>query len=164
MSHQSDDERHPPRQRDPLWALTLIQFSLGGLVLFLSAAGLEVSLAANSAYDGGLTLIGWFIGALLIALSSMIAAMLVGLPLRLVPALRARWLAHGEGTLAGAALGIVACTVASRIVGSKADAWGTSSEGPDVSVCVLVVGWALFAISVAHFVWPSRWTQSGVNR
>ena len=83
-----------------------MQFFLGGFVLFATAIGLMVGWATW--YDGALSLIGWVISAVSIALMSMVVVLLVGLPLRLVPSLRSRWLANGELPVAGVVLGFIA--------------------------------------------------------
>ncbi|MDR6868190.1 hypothetical protein J2Y69_002804 [Microbacterium resistens] len=155
----SDREQHPPRRGGGIGALTLAQFFVGGLVLFVAAMILLISSTAE-AYDGIGTIIGWNMGALFLAVSSMIAAMIVGLPLRLVPALRSRWLANGGITVAGAGLGFVACAIIIAIapMAAETDEWRTP-VGRDTNLWALLTAWALFAISVAHFVWPSQWRR-----
>jgi hypothetical protein len=149
--------RLPPRG-EAIGRLTVIQFFLGGFALFATAIGLMVGWATW--YDGALSLIGWTIGAVSIAVTSMIVALLVGLPLRLVPTLRSRWLANGELTIAGVALGFVATeiVIAAAPVSTVVDDFGPY-EARDVNGWALLITWSLFAFSIAHFVWPLRWTR-----
>ena len=146
-----------PFRGEALGLLMVIQFFVGGFVLFAVAIGLMVGWATW--YDGALSLFGWTIGAVWIAVTSMGISLLVGLPLRLVPALRAGWLANGELTIAGALLGFVASefVIASAPVSTVVDELGPY-EMRDVNGWALFVAWSLFAFSVAHFVWPLRWT------
>jgi len=104
-----DRSRRLPPHGEAIGLLTVIQFFLGGFVLFATAIGLMVGWATW--YDGMLSLIGWTIGAVSIAVTSMVVALLVGLPLRLVPTLRSRWLANGELTIAGVVLGFLATEI-----------------------------------------------------
>jgi hypothetical protein len=152
----SDGGRRTPRHEDAIGLLSVVQFFLGGLVLFVVAFTLLG--AAATSYDGGLSAIGYAFEALGIAVVSMVVAFLIGLPLRMVPELRTRWLANGELTLAGAALGFVVCVIVIIAAPTVAmtDEIGTYTAR-DTSNWALLAAWALFAMSVAHFVWPSRW-------
>ncbi|WP_197462120.1 hypothetical protein [Microbacterium sp. CH1] len=93
-----------------------------------------------------------FIGASIIAVVlsvvSMITALVIGLPLRLVSALRARWLAHGEITVVGVVVGLGACIVSVVLAGG--------SGGAALPWWAFFVSWTVLAFSVAHFVWPGR--------
>ena len=88
----------------------------------------------------------------------MVIALLVGLPLRLVPSLRSRWLANGELTVAGVLLGFVAIeiVIATAPVSTILDELGPY-EARDVNGWPLLIAWSLFAFSIAHFIWPLRW-------
>lgn len=143
---------------DAMGTLTVIQFFVGGFVLFVAAMRLMVGWATW--YDGALSLIGWTVGAVWIALASMIVSLLVGLPLRLAPKLRRRWLANGELTFGGAVLGFLATeiVIATAPVSTVVDDLG-SYEARDVNGWALFIAWSLFAFSIAHFVWPLRWTR-----
>ncbi|EXJ50414.1 MAG: hypothetical protein BGN98_08970 [Microbacterium sp. 69-7] len=68
-------------------------FFAGGAVLF--AAALALIFGSAMSYDGILSLIGWPILALIVAVVSIIAAMVLGLPIRLIPSLRSWWRSHG---------------------------------------------------------------------
>jgi len=153
-----DRSRRLPPQGEAIGRLTVIQFFLGGFALFATAIGLMVGWATW--YDGALSLIGWTMGAVSIAVTSMIVALLVGLPLRLVPTLRSRWLANGGLTIAGVALGFVATeiVIAAAPVSTVVDEFGPY-EARDVNGWALLITWSVFAFSVAHFVWPLRWTR-----
>ncbi|HEX6954629.1 MAG TPA: hypothetical protein VF156_07080 [Agromyces sp.] len=147
-----------PPHGEAMGTLTVIQFFVGGFVLFVAAIGLMVGWATW--YDGALSLIGWTVGAVWIALTSMIVSLLVGLPLRLAPKLRRRWLANGELTFGGAVLGFLATeiVIATAPVSTVVDDLGPY-ESRDVNGWALFIAWSLFAFSIAHFVWPLRWTQ-----
>lgn len=135
--------------------MALAQFFLGGLFLYVAAEIFLISAPGDTEYDGVVTLIGWAIVGVSVAVPSMIVAMIVGLPLRLVPRLRARWLANGEITVAGVVVGFVLCAIATP----PASLGGESGGWSDAAWWVLLASWALLAISVAHFVWPARWLR-----
>ncbi|MFJ2552612.1 hypothetical protein [Microbacterium sp. NPDC087591] len=133
-----------------------MEFFAGGMVLFVTAIVLMVEIPSAAQYDGIVSLIGWGIAAVVISVASMIVAMVIGLPVRLAPRLRSRWLANGEITIAGAAVGLVSCLA---IVASMETPDASETSGaPDPLMWALLVARALFAISIAHFVWPMRWT------
>ncbi len=146
-----------PERRRPLtgvFALTVIQFFAGGAALFAAALLLIVGSAVS--YNGGLTLIGWPILAVIIAVISMIAAMLVGLPIRLIPTLRTWWRSHGIVTLIGVVLGLTACIIilaTAPIVLAHDEDGAYMARNPNW--WVLLSAWSVFAISIAHFVWPT---------
>lgn len=150
--------RRLPPWGEAIGQLSVMQFFLGGFVLFGTAIGLMVGWATW--YDGVMSLIGWMVSAVSIAVISMVVALLAGLPLRLVPTLRSRWLANGELTVAGVALGfvVIEIVIAAAPVATVVDEFGPY-EARDVNGWALLIAWSLFAFSVAHFVWPLRWTR-----
>jgi len=95
-------------------------------------------------------LIGWPILALIVAVVSIIAAMVLGLPIRLIPSLRSWWRSHGIVTLIGAVLGLLTCVV----VLAPDESGDYLARDPDG--WALLAAWSIFSISVAHFVWPTR--------
>ncbi len=127
-------------------SLILSQFFVGGFFLFIVAFFL--ALGAADEYDGVTSFIGATIIAVVLSVVSMVAALLIGLPLRLVSALRARWLAHGEITVLGVVVGLGACIVSVVLVGG--------SGGAALPWWAFIVSWTVLAFSVAHFVWPGR--------
>lgn len=131
---------------DSTASLILGQFFVGGFFLFIVAFFL--ALGAAEEYDGVTSFIGASIIAVVLSVVSIIAALVIGLPLRLVSALRARWLAHGEITVLGVVVGLGACTVAVVLAGG--------SGGAALPWWAFVVSWPVLAFSVAHFVWPGR--------
>lgn len=143
----------------PWGARAALQFFLGGAVLFVVASTLISASAA--AYDGVVSLLVYGVTAVVIALVSMAGVFAAGLPIRLVAKLRHRWLANGELTVAGAVIGLSACwlLVAFAPVTNVTDEFGSHHVREPI-VWALVTAWALFAFSVAHFVWPRRWRRS----
>ncbi|MEE6389887.1 MULTISPECIES: hypothetical protein [Microbacterium] len=131
---------------DSTASLILGQFFVGGFFLFIVAFFL--ALGAADEYDGVTSFIGASIIAVVLSVVSMVAALVIGLPLRLVSALRARWLAHGEITVLGVIVGLGACIVSVVLVGG--------SGGAALPWWVFIVSWTVLAFSVAHFVWPGR--------
>jgi hypothetical protein len=77
-----------------------------------------------------------------------------------VPSLRSRWLANGELTIAGVVLGFLATeiVIAAAPVSTVVDEFGPY-EARDVNELALLIAWSLFAFSIAHLVWPLRWTR-----
>ena len=131
---------------DSTASLILGQFFVGGFFLFIVAFFL--ALGAAEEYDGVTSFIGASIIAVVLSVVSMITALVIGLPLRLVSALRARWLAHGEVTVLGVVVGLGACIVSVMLAGGSR---GGASTG-----WAFVVSWSVVAFSVAHFVRPRR--------
>lgn len=150
-------EERAPRRGAAMRALTAVQFFVGGLVLFVAMQVLLLIAPSAQEYDGGVTLIGWNIIGVMVAVPSMLGALIVGLPLRLVPAIRSRWLAHGEITVAGAVSGFIGCVV---MVASGVMSDLSSTAGGSVPLWLLWAAWFVFAFSVAHFVWPVRWRSA----
>jgi hypothetical protein len=142
-----------------LMMATLGQFFIGGFALFVVAEFVMLLIPTSSEYDGVTSLIGLAVSGVIFALPSMLVAMIIGLPLRLVPALRSRWLAHGEITVAGVLLGLIGCAFAAPLTVID-DATGWSGPG----LGSLLVAWAVLAFSIAHFVWPMRWRRAAVSR
>lgn len=143
--------------------VTLLQFFLGGVVLHVAAFAVIASI--STFYDGALTFIGMTVTATVIALASMILAMLLGLPVRLIPSLRSLWLANGEITVIGALLGLLGCvlTIAVAPVTSFNNEFG-AYEVRDFNQWILLATWTVFAMSVAHLVWPTRWRRPAKHR
>ena len=109
-------------------------------------------------YDGAMTLIAWSIVGVMIAVPSTIGALIIGLPLRLIPAIRLRWLVNGEITVVGAVLGFIASAV---LVASGVTAYALATpDGSYASLWLLCAAWVVFTVSVAHFVWPARWRRT----
>jgi hypothetical protein len=137
-----------------------LQFFVGGLVLYVAALALLAGATAD--YDGMIGLISLAVFPLAIALASMIVTMVIGLPIRLVPGIRKRWLVNGEITVGGAVLGFLGCAIALYVapVITSTDQYETAGAR-DANGWLLLTTWSLFAISVSHFVWPRRWTKPG---
>lgn len=135
-----------------------LQFFVGGAALF--AFALILTTLLSSAYDGVVSLLVEGLIAVLVAVGSMAVAFTIGLPLRMVDALRFRWLANGELTVAGAVIGVTACflLIGSAPVRYVADDFGGYAVR-EPNGWLLLAAWVLFAFSVAHFVWPRRWRR-----
>ena len=129
------------------------QFFAGGAVLFFFALILTSLLA--SAYDGAASLLAYGLIAVLVAVVSMVVAFVIGLPLRMIDALRARWLANGELALAGAFIGLTACflLISFAPVRYVADDFGEYAVREPI-------GWLLFAawapVSYTHLTLPTN--------
>lgn len=142
----------------PWGARAALQFFLGGAVLFFVA--LILVSASTSAYDGIVSLLGYGVTAVVIAVMSMVGSFAAGLPIRLVPMFRSRWLANGEVTIAGVVVGLSACFLLMVFapVTEVTDELGTYQVRVPIG-WALIAAWALFAFSVAHFAWPRRWRR-----
>ena len=77
----------------------LVESVLTLAVMFF--AGLAVIVAARSPYEDMLSVIGWLVWSVLAAIITTVVVLVLGLPIRLVPAARRWWRANGEFTLAG---------------------------------------------------------------
>ena len=93
-----------------------------------------------------LSLIGWSMSAVFIAVMTMLIAWMFGLPLRHEPKLRARWLSNGELTLAGVLLGFLALQVVFAVapITTVVDELG-EYEARDVNGWALLLAWSLFS-------------------
>ncbi|MFD5214817.1 hypothetical protein [Microbacterium sp. NPDC058345] len=144
-----------------LRTLTIAQFFVGGFVLFVAAVivgtGMIASGVGGNKYDGAMSLIGIAISGVLVAVPSMVLAIVIGLPIRLVPALRSRWLANGAITVAGAVVGFIALIGITAALAVSAGEGGASAAA--VLWGLLAIAWGVFALSVAHFVWPVQWSR-----
>jgi hypothetical protein len=146
-------------ERRGLRGLTLLQFFVGGAVLYVSAFALLAGSTVD--YDGLTGLIGLIVLPVGIAVVSMVLAMTLGLPLRLAPGLRRRWLANGEVTVIGATVGLLGCIVVLFVAPIVEVSEGFETfQSRDADGGLLTASWAIFAMSVAHFVWPRRWRRA----
>lgn len=134
-------------------SLILSQFFVGGFFLFIVAFFL--ALGAADEYDGVTSFIAASIIAVVLSVVSIVTALVIGLPLRLVSTLRARWLAHGEITVLGVVVGLGACIVSVVLAGG--------SGGAALPWWAFVISWSVLAFSVAHFVWPGRRRQGDLR-
>lgn len=152
--------RMPPRG-DDLTRLMKTQFFLGGFVLFLTAGVLLPSL--TTAYDGGLSLVGWLIGSVVIAVASTTVVFVLGWPLRVMPRLRRVWLTAGWALVAGVVLSLAAVVVlfVTAPTHAVADVEVGTYLQRDVWGWPLLIAWTVYAFCVAHFVAPLRWTRPG---
>ncbi|MBF4562517.1 hypothetical protein ITJ43_10210 [Microbacterium sp. VKM Ac-2870] len=144
---------------NPWGARAVLQFFVGGAVLFVTALSLIFSSVSD--YDTVFSLLVLGVFAVVVAAVSMVGAFVVGLPLRLIAGLRSRWLANGELTVVGAVVGLSACCllIAFAPVTDVTAELGTSPSREPIG-WALFAAWALFALSVAHFAWPRRWRRS----
>lgn len=148
----------PPRRPGvPPWGdqwgvLTLVNFFAGGAALWATAAVCLVAMSTE--YDGIVTIIAIVVVPLLVAVPSALIALVVGLPVRLIPAARRWWLAHGEVTAIGAATGFVVLFVGVWVITAS----GSQPSAPGLPI--LLVGWGIFCLSAINFVWPQRWRRA----
>ncbi|WP_148286430.1 hypothetical protein [Microbacterium sp. B19] len=146
-----------PRPGVPPWGdqwgvLTVVNFFAGGAALWAMAA---ICIGAMiTEYDGIVTMIGMVVVPVLLAVPSALISLVVGLPVRVIPAARRWWLAHGEVTVIGGAAGFVVLLVGVGVIAAT----GQESSAPGLPI--LLVGWGIFCLSVIHFVWPRRWRRA----
>lgn len=145
-----------PRPGVPPWGdqwgvLTVLNFFVGGTALWAMAAACIAAMMTE--YDGIVTMIGMVVVPVLLAVPSALTALVVGLPVRLIPVARRWWLAHGEVTVIGTAAGFVVLLVGVCVIAAS----GPGSSTPGMPI--LLVGWGLFCLSVIHVVWPRRWRR-----
>lgn len=140
------------------------QFFVGGAVLFVVAVVVGIA-TTTTEYDGGFSAMGWGIAAVLISLLSIGAAFAIGSPLRVVPRWTRWWLGHGELSVVGVLVGLAGCAIC--LVSAPVQML-IGQFGPlavlDVNWWLLGIAWAVLAFSVAHFVWPARWSRRGRRR
>lgn len=142
----------PPPWGSNGWILLLAQITGAGLVVPIVGAALLLSFCTE--YDGLVTLIGTVIVPVVIAIPSIAIALLLGLPVRFIPAWRRTWWAHGGATLVVTAAGLVVAIVGLGLSHAAVGAASTSLAG----WWVLLAGWIFFCLGAVHFVWPKRWS------
>jgi hypothetical protein len=135
-----------------VWVALPIQMVVCGALLFLDGAAAFSSVATEGAFSA--------LAIAVIAAVTTIAALVVGLPLRLVPGLRRVWLGHPVVTVVavGVSLGIA---VTAWFVGEAGMQHFSSFQGmpayeayvPDWTVTI--TGWFLLAVTSAHAWWPN---------
>lgn len=158
--------RAPGRVHAPLEArpakTVVVQFWSAYAALFVAGVFVQQSLQAGT-YDGAVS----FVAAPLLVIFSLVLPALtlavvavLGLVIRLLPALRSWWIAHAEIGLAGVVLG-------AWLIGSSYLA-GTSYagvlDGVAYSVIIpswplLISGWFTFAFFAFHAWIPARWRR-----
>ncbi|MGF0118267.1 hypothetical protein ACQFYA_18390 [Promicromonospora sp. Marseille-Q5078] len=166
-SHELQPQGHvsaPPvdwtRARAALSAVGLVGVQSLLTLALMFATGLVVCVVSGP-YDDLLTVVGWLFWSAALAVVTTMAVLVVGLPLRLVPRLRAWWSRHGEYTLLGGALGVL--LIAGSFLAGHPDT--VNMDGVDLPVfqpqgIILLAGWTALAFSSAHVRWPRTWTRS----
>jgi cation transport ATPase len=138
--------------------ILLVESLLTLAVMFLT--GLGVIVAAHSPFEDMLSVIGWLVWSVLAAIITTAVVLVLGSPIRLVPAARRWWRANGEFMLAGALLGAIVIG-ASFLFGQQTTIRGASSQDFELLMpngWALLAGWFLLSFSCAHLLWPRRWT------
>lgn len=135
-----------------VWVALPIQMVVCGALLFLDGAAAFSSVATEGAFSA--------LAVAVIAAVTTIAALIVGLPLRVVPGLRRVWLRHPLVTVVALGVSMVVAVTA-WFVGDAGMRHVTSFQGmpayeayaPDWPVAI--TGWFLLAVTSAHAWWPT---------
>jgi hypothetical protein len=133
------------------WQIMPLQMLISGAVLFV--VGILIYMLSGT-YDGIISIIGVPIITTIEAGALTIAAILVGLPLRLVPTMRAWWFAHPRLGLIIAGTG-TATVIAAFIVGTihRSASGGAEDATPlQPEPTILVAGLLALAVGLTHLL------------
>ncbi|WP_139820702.1 hypothetical protein [Krasilnikoviella flava] len=152
------------RARGVLSAVAVAGAQAVATFALMFTTGLVVAVLSGP-YEDLLSVVGWLFWSAVIALVTTGCALAVGVPLRLVPRLRAWWRGNGELMLLGALLG-AALIVTAFVLGhpDTVDADGIELAVYQPHGVLLLVGWLLLAFFCAHALWPRRWTPRSQRR
>ena len=157
------------------WVLVLVELGLCTIVLGALSLILVVQLTLvpgalfsdldfTTPFDWALTGAIELAGAVIVFAVTMVGTLVIGLPVRLIPPLRRLWLANGEVTIAGIVLGAALILVAYALGGWQRVPLEYGLHRVFVpSLWPLALGWAIFALSLMHVVWPARWLPRRVR-
>lgn len=137
-----------------------VQMVVCGALLFVDGLAAFSSVATEGAFTASAVAV--------IAAVTTIAALIVGLPLRLVPGLRRVWLRHPLVTVVAVGASIVVAVTA-WFIGEAGMQHFTSFQGmpayeayvPDWPVAV--TGWFLLAVTSAHAWWPHARSEEAAS-
>ena len=112
------------------------------------------------AYDGLLSMIGLVLASLLMPAVAIIAAVTVGLPLRLVPALNRWWAGNGRAyiSIAAIAVGLIAAGFV-KTVRQRGEMDGIPYDALTPDATLVCGGWFLLALLLVNASLPLRWTN-----
>jgi hypothetical protein len=162
---------HPGLARAVPWILFAVELVITVVVIGILSVILFVQLtltpgAILGEFDDfltwtvslGITAVAEVVGSLALFGATGLVVGILGLPVRFIGPLRRAWLRHGEVTLIGIGLGILAIAAAyifgtwSTVTGNL-DTYDIYSPNP----WPLLVGWLLLAFSLSMVVWPVGW-------
>ncbi|SDW58752.1 hypothetical protein SAMN04487912_103470 [Arthrobacter sp. cf158] len=114
--------------------------------------------ATSREYDGVGSFIGWILGGIIAPPFAILIAVVLGLPLRLVPWINRWWAGNGRIYLLTAAAGL-ALIVAGYVkpVQESVTAGGTTSTAEIPDGGLLFAGWFVIAVLLVNASLPLRW-------
>ncbi|WP_143054060.1 hypothetical protein [Arthrobacter sp. yr096] len=125
----------------------------------LAPSWIVFTMAATSReYDGVGSFIGWILGGIIAPPFAILIAVVLGLPLRLVPSINRWWAGNGRIYLLTAAAGL-ALIVAGYVkpVQESVTAGGTTSTAEIPDGGLLFAGWFVIAVLLVNASLPLRW-------
>lgn len=151
-------ELDEPSRRTPAWGSLPIQFFGGGAILGTTISTLSL-IGAGELYDGFLSLVGSAIVGATLAVPAMILAALLGLPLRIVPALRRWWMSTGSIVALALAVAGLAGILLSYILGTEIFVTSDQAGVPEGYVRDPSPAWyfgsiAVAAVGLCHMMFP----------
>ncbi len=128
----------------------LIQTVIAGLVLVPTAFLILVS---GGTYEGGPAVIGYVVGPPVMSFLTIGFVSLLGLPIRLIPALLTWWKAHSWIMLVTGVLGFIAVMVSFNpelVTIREIDVDGVTQESVEGVWWLTALGWFVLAFSLVH--------------
>ncbi|MFJ6535812.1 hypothetical protein ACIQH5_06240 [Paenarthrobacter sp. NPDC091711] len=154
----------PPASRQPwVWRALPIQIAIAFIVM--PPLWVYIHLSLTITYDGILTLLGLSVTTVLAPSFTIFAAVVIGLPLRLVPKLQRWWTRNGEAGLLGVAIGygfLVAGSLIKHRETGIADGIPYNAVLPDATM--LYAGWLVLGFFITHSWLPLRWYRRSGNQ
>lgn len=145
-----------------VWLTLPLQAAAAGIVVFI--VGFAMTLV-GSLYDGVISVIGYLLAPVILSVTTVGIAVVLGLPLRIFRRLRDWWTSHG-GWFLGAGVVAFLTLVLSYFLGDAGPIQIPPSEGnPGGTVYgpdwrLFLPGWFVLAFSIVHFWWPRTWRPS----
>ena len=155
---------HRPRRLEKLnklliGGLTLLAQAVIASLVLMSVV-IVVLVKTVITYDGIVSFIAWGLAVTILPAMAVCVAVVIGLPVRLIPAVRRWWIGNGEISVAGVLAGY-GLTFYTFLSGKEESG---IEEGIHYTVHTpnwdaLLWGWCLLAFFITHLWIPARWRR-----
>lgn len=139
-----------------VWRALPIQMLVG--LIIMTPLWIYIYFSLNFIYDGVLTILGFAVMTVLIPWVTVCSAALIGLPIRLIPALKRWWVTNGEVGLAGVVIGyglLAAGILSKHRETGVVDGVSYDVLSPDTGL--LFAGWLVLGFFIVNAWFPVRW-------
>ncbi len=159
----------PPMPPQTLGSLPRQRYVSAGMVpvgqLALACAVLAptwfmMQMALMVVYDGLLSMIGLMLASVIVPVMAIVAAIIIGLPLRLIPALNRWWAGNGRAyiSIAAVAVGLIAAGFV-KTVRQRGEMDGIPYDALTPDPTLVCGGWLLLALLLVNASLPLRLTR-----